>query len=263
MGRDSVTLPSGYRLAYYDMLGSTNTEALRLATAGEAGGLWIWAARQSAGKGRAGRSWVSEHGNLYASLLIRPRVALNTAMQLSLLAGVAVHDALSGLRRSPNGFPDLFLKWPNDILLKGAKLGGILLESSSTAGADDIAVVIGIGINVAHAPEDLGRDAASLAGSGLPVAPAEVFTALADTMATWLNLWENGEGFDAIRTAWGQRAQSIGQPISVHWGGKPLSGVFLGIDDAGALRLSLPGGEERRITAGDVSIGAGNRSEKR
>jgi BirA family biotin operon repressor/biotin-[acetyl-CoA-carboxylase] ligase len=250
-------LPSGYRLAFHETIGSTNTEALRLAGQGEDSGLWIWAARQNAGKGRAGRDWVSPIGNLYASLLLRPRVPLTTVLQLSLVAGIAAHDALTNLVKGGARPLDLRLKWPNDILLGEAKLGGILLESASGPRADDPAVVIGTGINLAYAPDHLGRAVASLAGAGCPVAPDAAFAALAWASAEWIARWQAGEGFALIRTAWLERAQAVGQTISVHLGGDKLSGTFLGIDELGALRLSLASGEERRITAGDVSIGVG------
>jgi BirA family biotin operon repressor/biotin-[acetyl-CoA-carboxylase] ligase len=250
-------LPSGYRLAFHETIGSTNTEALRLAGQGEDSGLWVWAARQNAGKGRAGRDWVSPIGNLYASLLLRPRVPLTTVLQLSLVAGVAAHDALTSLVKGSARPLDLRLKWPNDILLGEAKLGGILLESASGSRADDPAVVIGTGINLAYAPDHLGRAVASLAGAGCPVAPDAAFAALAWASAEWVARWQAGEGFPLIRAAWLERAQAVGQPISVHLGGDKLSGTFLGIDELGALRLSLASGEERRITAGDVSIGVG------
>jgi BirA family biotin operon repressor/biotin-[acetyl-CoA-carboxylase] ligase len=254
MESSRINLPSGYRLASYDAIGSTNAEALRLAGAGDPGALWVSAARQDAGKGRSGRDWSSPPGNLYASLLIRPRVPLTTVMQLSLLAGVAAHDALAKLT---GGALDIRLKWPNDILLGKAKLGGILLESANGGTPDDPAVVIGTGLNLAHAPQDLGRAVASLAGHGHSVTPEAALEALAHATAEWLSRWRSGEAFDAIRAAWAERAQPIGQPLSVHLGSDRLSGSFLGIDETGALRLSLANGEERRITAGDVSIGAG------
>ena len=253
----SVTLPSGYRLAFHETVDSTNAEALRLAAQGEAGGLWIWAASQQLGKGRAGRGWTSPSGNLYASLLIRPGVPLKTASQLSLLAGIAAHDAISSLASSTGQSLDLRLKWPNDILVGTAKLGGILLESAAEADKDAPAIVIGIGVNLASSPDGLGRAVAALTDAGVPVTPRQAFAALVWATAEWLGRWQNGSAFDLIRTAWLERAQSIGGPISVRLGDDLLRGTFLGIDDAGALRLSLASGEERRITAGDVAIGAG------
>jgi BirA family biotin operon repressor/biotin-[acetyl-CoA-carboxylase] ligase len=252
-----VELPDGYRHAFYQAIDSTNSEALRRAGQGEASGFWVRAARQETGKGRAGRRWASPEGNLHASLLIRPRVPLATALQLSLLAGIAAFDAISRLASSIDTARDLRLKWPNDILLGGAKLGGILLESATNSSADMPAIVIGTGINLAYAPKNLGRPAASLAAAGVAVTPEQAFTALARTTAEWIERWRNGTGFATIRAGWLERAQPLGGAISVKLGGDSVSGTFLGIDEAGALRLSLPSGEERRITAGDVAIGAG------
>jgi len=257
MRNGGVHLPGGYRLAFYQTIDSTNSEALRRAGQGEAGGLWVRAGRQEAGKGRAGRRWTSPAGNLCASLLIRPRVPLATALQLSLLAGIAAHDAVSQLASGIATDLDLRLKWPNDILLGGAKLGGVLLESATNSSTDAPAIIIGTGINLAHAPTDLGRPAVSLAAAGLAVTPDEAFEALARTSADWIERWRDGAGFPAIRAGWLERAIPLGGAISVRLGGDSVSGTFAGIDEAGALRLSLPGGEERRITAGDVALGAG------
>jgi len=257
MERGTEELPSGYRLKFYPEIDSTNAEALRLAQAGETGGLWVWAASQCAGRGRAGRAWTSPAGNLYVSLLIRPHVPLTAAMQLSLLAGIAAHDAISSLAAGIATASALRLKWPNDLLLGAAKLGGILLESASSGVAEAPAVVIGTGLNLAHAPGDLGRPAISLSSAGLDVTPDDALTALAHATAAWIARWDNGRGFEDIRAAWLDRAQPLGETISVRLANEQLRGAYMGIDEAGALRLALASGEERRITAGDVSIGAG------
>lgn len=255
MQHGGLDLPSGYRLAFHESIDSTNAEALRLANTGEPGGLWIWAAAQHSGRGRAGRSWSSTAGNLYASLLLRSRVPLVTAMQLSLVAGIAAYDAVSVLASGAGVKPPLRLKWPNDVLLGDAKLGGILLESRTGTAVDMPAVVIGIGLNLARAPADLGRPVASLANAGIDTAPAQALAALAWAMAEWLAQWRDGVGFQTIRSAWLERAMPLGGPISVRLGSDLISGTFLGIDEMGALRLDTQGGE-RRITAGDVLIGA-------
>lgn len=251
-----LALPPGYRLAIHEKIDSTNAEGLRLAAAGEAGGLWIWAGRQASGRGRAGRPWTSEPGNLYASLLLRPGVPLATASQLSLLAGIAAHDAVATLAAVGQATPRIELKWPNDVLANDAKLGGILLESASGASGENPAVVIGIGLNLAHAPDGLGRSVASLAGLGLPTAPGDAMAALAWSMAAWVQQWDGGRNFAQIREAWLTRAQPPGAAISVRQGTSLIAGRFLGIDEAGALLLQTETGQERRITAGDVIFGA-------
>jgi BirA family biotin operon repressor/biotin-[acetyl-CoA-carboxylase] ligase len=258
MLRQAADFPPGYRLSFHDEVDSTNAEALRLAAGGEAGDLWVWAGSQNAGRGRAGRNWTSRSGNLYASLLLRPDVPLGTASQLSLLAGIAAHDAIAALAAKARVRPSLQLKWPNDVLSGGSKLGGILLESTSTASGNAPAVVIGIGINLAHAPDDLGRPATSLAALGISAKPGEAIAVLAWSMSDWLRQWDCGRQFAAIRQAWLARAQPAGAPISVRQGTSLITGRFLGIDEAGALLLQTEGGDKTRITAGDVSFGAEN-----
>jgi BirA family biotin operon repressor/biotin-[acetyl-CoA-carboxylase] ligase len=254
--RAGLDLPPGYRLTFHDEIDSTNAEGLRLAAAGEESGLWIWAGSQNAGRGRAGRSWASQAGNLYASLLLRPSVPLATASQLSLLAGIAAYDAVAALAATARAAPNLQLKWPNDVLVDGAKLGGILLESASSASDSTApAIVIGVGINLVHAPTGLGRPATSLATLGVPTAPAQAIAALVWSMADWLRQWDSGRRFAQIREAWLTRVQPPGAPISVNQGGRLITGRFLGIDDAGALLLQTEAGEKACITAGDVTFG--------
>ena len=249
-----IDLPHGYRQIFYETTDSTNAEALRQAATGQEGGLWIWAGEQRAGRGRAGRSWNSQVGNLYASLMLRPHISLTTALHLPLLAGVAAHDAILSLAAGAclDACPDIRLKWPNDILIGNAKLGGILLESTSSNGAPPV-VVIGTGLNLVP-PGDLGRPVASLYEAGIKVGVTEAFAALAWTTAEWLNRWADGAGFDLIRAAWQERAQPIGSTVSVRLGQDIVTGTFLGLDDMGALRLATSSGE-RRITVGDVSLG--------
>ncbi|WP_088347629.1 MULTISPECIES: biotin--[acetyl-CoA-carboxylase] ligase [Rhodomicrobium] len=255
MAHGGIDLPTGYRLVFHETIDSTNAEALRQAGQGDPGGVWIWAGAQGAGRGRSGRGWTSPEGNLYASLLIRPRVPLVTALQLSLLAGVAAYDAIGAVAAGSGLRPALRLKWPNDILLDGGKLGGILLESAASPATDAAAIVIGTGLNLAEAPGNLGRAVASLAAAGIDATPAQTFAALAWTTAEWIARWRDGQNFHEIREAWLERAKPLGGPISVNLGGTRLTGSFLGIDEAGALRLALASGEEKRITAGDVAIG--------
>jgi BirA family biotin operon repressor/biotin-[acetyl-CoA-carboxylase] ligase len=176
-------------------------------------------------------------------------------MQLSLLAGVAAYDAVSVLASGAGVKLQLRLKWPNDILLGNAKLGGILLESRTGIGRELPAIIIGTGLNLARAPGDLARPVASLADAGIFTAPAHALAALTWATAEWLVHWRDGVGFETIRRAWLERAMPLGAPISVRLGSDLVSGTFLGIDEMGALRLETQGGE-RLITAGDVLIGA-------
>src|SRR5215469_2812357 len=139
---------AGVRLIAHEVLGSTNAEALRLARQGERGPLWIAADRQTAGRGRRGRAWISPRGNLYASLLLTEPAAAEHWSQLSFVAALAMHDAVVEIAGDLK--PLLTIKWPNDLLLAGAKLGGILIEAESGISA----VVVGIGVNCASHPAD-------------------------------------------------------------------------------------------------------------
>jgi BirA family biotin operon repressor/biotin-[acetyl-CoA-carboxylase] ligase len=247
-------LPAGVRLVRHDRIDSTNAEALRLAHDGEAGPLWLTAGEQTGGRGRGGRCWASPPGNLYASLLLRPRCAAELAPQLSLLTAVAVHEAIAAVSAGRIRHPALTLKWPNDILLDGAKAGGILLESVSNHGKPGYAVAIGIGLNLSHHPCDLGRPAAHL-GEHLPDIEADALLfAIIHRMAGWLACWQEGAGFARVRDAWIERSLAPGTPISVHAHGGVMRGFFLGIDSGGALRLGsgAPDEPEIRVTAGDI-----------
>jgi len=179
------------------------------------------------------------------------------AVGLSLLAGVAVHDAVKALTAGRVAPERLRLKWPNDLLLDGKKLGGVLLESGAARRAGECAVVIGAGVNVVSHPEGAMRPTTDLLAEGVAASPAMAFAALAWATEERLSMWAEGKGFAAIRRAWIERAQGVGSEISVRLGTETVRGVFLGVDEGGALRLDAGEGAERRITAGDVFFGAG------
>ncbi len=244
-------LPSSYHLLHLAETDSTNAEAMRRALAGERGPLWVLADRQTAGRGRSGRTWVSSPGNLYASLLIETGCPVAKAGQLSLVAGVAAIDAIRGAGALGPGV-GLRLKWPNDVLIGQAKAGGILVESSTT-GEGRIAV-IGVGLNLASAPPGLESSATNLAAHGVALSPREALCFLAGTMDAALKTWNEGEGFSAIRASWLARAGTIGEPLTVHVAEGSIEGRFAGLDEEGALVITLAGGGERRVTYGDVTL---------
>ena len=246
------SLPGSARLLHLAVVDSTNAEAARRAAAGQDTGLWIVADEQTHGRGRSGRSWHSPPGNLYASLLLHLGCAPAIAQQLSLVAGVAAIEALCVLAGELRRAGRLRLKWPNDILLDGAKLGGILIESTMLAGRR--IGLVGIGINLACAPPGLGRAATHLATLGPPPDRDTVLRALVSAMQHWLSIWQEGVGFEAIRTAWLERAGPAGEPISVNAGTGPTAGTFLGLDQTGALLLRDADGGDVRFTFGDVSL---------
>jgi BirA family biotin operon repressor/biotin-[acetyl-CoA-carboxylase] ligase len=233
------------RIEAFDTLGSTNTEALTRARAGERGPLWISAKQQTAGRGRHGRAWVSPAGNLHATLLLTDPAPAGRAAELSFVAALAVHDAL--LEAVPDLVGRLLLKWPNDVLREGAKVAGILIEGEGSAGG--IAVAVGIGVNCLHHPSGTSYPAADLAGA---VAPHLLLRILSRTMATRIAQWDRGHGFAAIRLDWLARAAGLGKPMRVVVGDEERTGVFDGIDDSGRLLLRQVDAPTQRIAAGDV-----------
>ena len=243
-------MPAGYRLLRLDTIDSTNAEARRRAEMGEPGPLWIWSARQSKGRGRAGREWTSQVGNLFASLLIRLNCPLQTASQLALVAGIITYETISKLI-AYEGRSKLLLKWPNDVLLGEEKIAGMLLENLGNPNDRTSVVVVGTGINLANYPENLPQPAVSLDAYGLTVTPAQALEVLAATTHEWLRRWNEGATFPTIRRAWVDRAGPVGRPLVVRISGTELEGTYAGLDHDGALRLKTESGI-RTVNAGDV-----------
>jgi BirA family biotin operon repressor/biotin-[acetyl-CoA-carboxylase] ligase len=224
---------------------------MRRALAGDSGPLWVLADRQTTGRGRSGRSWSSEPGNLFASLLIETGCPLAKAGQLSLVAGVAVVDAIAKAGTPVSG---LRLKWPNDILIGSDKVGGILVESSARGPGKGLQAVIGVGLNLSSAPTGLQGRATYLAGHGLTLSPVQTLCFLAQTMDAWLKTWNEAQGFAAVRSGWLERAGALGERLTVHGPEGHIVGRFAGLDADGALVIAGDDGGERRFTYGDVTI---------
>jgi BirA family biotin operon repressor/biotin-[acetyl-CoA-carboxylase] ligase len=234
----------------FDEIDSTNAEARRRAEAGESGPLWITAARQSAGRGRRGRVWDTSIGNLAATLLITTDKSAAEAAQLSFIAAFAIRDLARAF------VPDSLIrfKWPNDVMVAGDKLSGILIESGRAF--DRLWLAVGMGINLNHAPTNVERPATSLAAHlkaeiAAPPKPAEALVILSDAFAAHAARWSR-EGFASFRGAWTEGAAGIGQPCLVRLDRETVEGVAEGLADDGALLLRLPDRSLRRITAGDV-----------
>ncbi|MDP6342304.1 MAG: biotin--[acetyl-CoA-carboxylase] ligase [Alphaproteobacteria bacterium] len=241
-------MPEFFRLHRFDQVESTNDEAKRLAGAGAPDGTLVVAGEQTAGRGRTGRQWKSPPGNLYMTLLLRPGVAAGVAAQVSFLAAVALSSAIADL--AANLAPRH--KWPNDVLLDGRKVSGILLESA--AGADGLIdwLVLGMGVNVAHHPTDLEQSVTSLRREGLTeLTPDALLGTLAPHLRDWLLRWR-AEGFAPLRQAWLARAFGLGEVVGVRLPNENFMGRFLDLDADGALVVGLPDGTERRIAAGEV-----------
>ncbi len=242
---------AGYRLATFDVVGSTSTWAMEQAKAGDPGRLWAVAYQQSHGHGRRGRPWQMPRGNLAASLLVPVGEHKARMATLGFAAGLALENAIGQV--APSLTSEVTLKWPNDVLLNGAKVAGILLEAVSAP--DAVArVVIGIGVNVRHAPEGLALPATALAAAADITAEA-LFEALTDAWIEQQELWEGSGGFTAIRDRWLDRAAGLGAPIAVRMGEQEVRGTFETIDADGRLVVREPGGAARSISAGDVYFG--------
>lgn len=245
-------MPPGYSKICLEQIDSTNSEALRRAGDGAADRLWIRALSQTEGRGRSGRDWVSAPGNLFASLLLRPGCPLKNSVQLAFVAGLAVFDAVAEF--SGNLRDQLALKWPNDLLLQRAKLGGILIESTNAPVGTAPTIVVGTGLNLVSHLEDATMPATNLASHGVTVMADDAFRKLAWNTARWLEIWADSEGWDAVRSAWLERSLRLGAEISVKVDKRQIDGQFAGVDGAGALLVTDKAGTEITITAGDVFL---------
>lgn len=266
---DAPRLPETHRLVHVESCGSTNSEAMRLGLAalrgaGEPLPLWVLADRQTAGRGRSGRAWQSLPGNLLASLAVPLTCPPAVAAELSLVAGNAVIDAVRAACPDLSG---LRLKWPNDLLLAGAKLGGILVESAPLPPAGPyggasggVLAVVGIGLNLAAEPRDVDRPAARLGAHASDnknnLAPIDMLGYVGEAMQRWLSTWDEGRGLARVREGWLERAGPEGEPMTVHAGARLVSGTFAGLDRGGALLLTLPDGRIERFMFGDVTLTA-------
>lgn len=217
---------------------------LALVEQGMPEGSWLRAGRQTGGKGRMGRVWESPDGNLYCSTLVRLQSCDPLPHTLALVAGNAVHALVAPLCSG-----QVRIKWPNDILVDGAKIAGILLERAGDA------IVVGIGINVAGHPVGLDRPVTSLATQGAADATAEMlYERLAQLFAYWLSIWR-AQGLDPIRTHWLLNAHPTGTPMRViQPDGGEVEGTFDTLDRQGMLILRLANGQSRAIHAGDIIL---------
>jgi BirA family transcriptional regulator, biotin operon repressor / biotin---[acetyl-CoA-carboxylase] ligase len=241
-------LPAAFKLISRDVVGSTNDEAKRLASAGAEEGTLVWALEQTAGRGRRGRSWVSPRGNLYASLVLRPGCSADRAAQLGFVAALAVGGALGSICERLEG---LAYKWPNDVLIHGSKIAGILLESLMGGGNIPEFVIVGVGVNLASSPRETEFPATSIAEQGLPaVSSAQALEAFCRHYQIWAQRWREA-GFAPIREAWLARARFLGEPIRVRLDTATLHGRFLDLDQHGALVIEMAG-ETRRFSAGEI-----------
>lgn len=219
---------------------SSNAEGFRRA-ADLPGPTWILAGLQSAGRGRRARPWVSPVGNFHGTLVLKPTEAPEVVALRSFAAALALRDACVALTGLPQGFA---LKWPNDVLLNGGKLAGILLESQGLGGPSPV-LCIGIGVNLIAAPDPgLVEPGATppvslLAETGLRVTPEAFLDALAPAYAAWEARFQS-EGFAPLRSAWLSHAARLGEVIRARTGRLSREGLFETIDASGNLILRTP-----------------------
>ncbi len=245
-------LPSAYRLVALDEVDSTNDEAKRLVEAGAEEGTLVWARAQRRGRGRRGQRWASPLGNLYFSLILRPERPPIEAAQLSFVAALGLADALDALV-PPRG--EIAFKWPNDVLLNGRKVAGILLESATTTPERLDWLVLGVGVNVASAPETAAFPATSLRAEGCaPATAGGVLEAFSRRFLARSEAWR-AHGFAPVRKAWLERASGVGEEVTVRLESDVCCGRFADLDGVGALIVELPGGGRRAVSAGDVYFG--------
>jgi BirA family transcriptional regulator, biotin operon repressor / biotin---[acetyl-CoA-carboxylase] ligase len=236
-----------WRVLHHETIGSTMDEARRLATEGAPSGTVIHADEQVAGRGRRARGWVSPPGNLYMSILLRTGLPNTRTPELGFLTAVALAEAVEALL--PRSV-QIRLKWPNDVLVEGAKIAGILVEQAEDA------VIIGTGLNILHAPSLSAYTATAIVQQGGLASVDGARDILLDRVGRLLALWRS-EGFTPIRKLWLERSYPVGTAIQVNTGSEPIRGRFAGLEADGVLLLETDQGQ-RRILAGEVvAVGAG------
>ncbi|WP_294225211.1 biotin--[acetyl-CoA-carboxylase] ligase [uncultured Shimia sp.] len=246
------TWPEGYGRRVLAEVDSTNAEAARIAPE-LAGPEWILGLHQTQGRGRRGRAWVDPIGNFAGTLVMRPTEAPDQVALRSFVASLALYDAFVAVTGRTDG---LALKWPNDVLLNGGKVAGILLESAGMAGGAVSHIAIGIGVNLAHAPDTRAVETQAtppvslLSETGASVTPEEFLDALAAAYARWEAQFVT-YGFDPIRTAWLARAARIGEVITARTTRDETTGTFETVDSAGNLVLKTAKGRVA-IPAADI-----------
>ena len=251
---------AGYRLAAFDQIGSTNGEAMSRARDGERGPIWFVTPEQTAGRGRRQRAWIAPRGNLASSVLEVMDISPAVAATLGFAFGLAHETALrrvsleANLRLAGSDQLNYLLKWPNDVLVRGQKLCGLLVEAEAVDSG--LAVVAGIGTNIVAAPEGTPTPAISLAALGVHVGAEELFAVLADAWVEFRGIWDNGRGFGDIRRLWLTRAAGLGERVAIQAGNATVEGIFDTIDENGCLIVRTAEGKHLPIAAGEVYFGS-------
>jgi len=244
-----ASVPHGVEAHFYSECASTNAIAADYARSNSVSPVWIIAGKQTGGKGRKGRTWVSDEGNLYASLLFSPAIAPSDLNALPFIIALAVRDTLIELGAAPM---DVQCKWPNDILVKGRKICGILIESSARSASALDYVIVGIGINLMHSPADAQFKATSLKDClGNRVSVQTALQILAASVKRRLDIW-NTQNFEPVRAEWTSCAWGLGEIRHINTAGEAFDAKLVGLDGQGGLLVQLKNGTQRQIVAADI-----------
>jgi len=250
-------MPPGWRVMKFDSLDGTNAALRRIVEIeGDAvEGLTLMAKTQTAGRGRMQRTWESPEGNVYASVLVKAPSAEASSPQIGFVAAIAIADAVLEMPRHNAPPPDVTYKWPNDLLVGGGKVCGILPELVSGVDGDRW-IVVGFGVNLIEVKvEDAAYPVGALSAQNIDTTPEHAMTLICRALSDRLTEWRD-KGFQHIRQVWLERAPTLGSQVSVGTPSGTESGTFAGIDEDGALLLDGPQGR-RRILAGDVLFAGG------
>jgi BirA family biotin operon repressor/biotin-[acetyl-CoA-carboxylase] ligase len=240
-----------YNLLTFDQIDSTNSEALRIIRAGIVGNFVIWANKQTAGRGQRSRSWQSLEGNLHMSILLDCNIDAQRCLQLPFLAANAVCKSILFFAKEKKIDPDISLKWPNDVLISGRKVAGILVESINIRGRRY--VVIGFGTNIMQYPTDLPYPATSLKKEKVnPAHSDEFLNILMTNFDKLFKKWNHDGNFIKTREYWLKRAYNLNKVVTIDNGDSRISGVFREIDVDGSIKLELAGGQFYNLTAGEI-----------
>lgn len=255
----AIKLPTGYQLAEFETLASTNQQAMQMAQTGDIGFLQdgplvVFTKNQSAGRGRSGRSWLSSNQSLTATILLSSKAPKDKVAQLAFVAALAVHKTVCEFIPTDK-HKSVGLKWPNDVLVQGRKLAGILIESCAVKGIPNSILAVGIGMNIGDIPEDSDFSATSLKGLDADVNSEQTLTSLTFNFDKYLDLWSDGAGFAMIRKIWLDHALGLGGKITARLPNQSIQGIFESLDDDGTLILRDEADKIHQITAGDIFIG--------
>ncbi len=242
----TLNLPTGIPLIELKTVGSTNDHAKTLAKNGYPDGTLVWTHEQTSGRGRHGNQWVSSSGNLFMSLVLRPHKNATLVGQLSFVTAVALAKTIEPLL--PTG-SKVELKWPNDLMINEKKAAGILLETELNGVAPVNWVVVGVGVNIKAAPE--GATSLTAAGARADLEASDFLTSFIQNFVEIKSLWEK-DLFNLIHKEYTSRSYNLGKNINIRMANETISGIYEGIDQTGALIITLNNGSKRIVTSGEV-----------